>query len=200
MKYLPAKEASETLGYHPDYLRRLANAGKIETIRTKGGHRRYNVQAFIDGKSQPTLTPVCYCRVSSKKQKDDLERQVVYMRSIYPHAEIIRDIGSGLNFKRPGLRTLLDRLLEGDQLSLIVAHRDRLARFGIELFRYLVESNGGELVVLDQTVHSPTEELTADLLSILHVFSCRMHGLRRYRDQIKEDPCLSDAGAESNAQ
>ncbi|MBI1926870.1 IS607 family transposase [Candidatus Poribacteria bacterium] len=199
MKYVPVKKASEILGYHEDTLRRMANAGKIEVIRTEGGHRRYNVQAFIDGKSQPTLTTVCYCRVSSKKQKDDLERQVASMRSIYPNAEIIRDIGSGLNFKRPGLRSLLDRLLEGDQLSLIVAHRDRLARFGIELFRYLVESNGGELVVLDQAVHSPTEELRSDLLSILHIFSCRMHGLRRYHRQIKEDPCLSNAGTESNA-
>ena len=199
MKYLPAKEASEVLGYHPDYLRRLANAGKIDVIRTTGGHRRYNVNAFIESKSESTLTTICYYRVSSTKQRDDLERQVTYMRSIYPTAEIIRDIGSGLNFKRKGLRSLLDRLLEGGQLSLVVAHRDRLARFGIDMLQYLVESNGGELVVLDQTVYSPEDELRSDLLSILHVFSCRMHGLRRYCNQIKEDPCLSDAGTKSNS-
>jgi putative resolvase len=158
MKYLPAKKAAEILGYHPEHLRRLAVDGKIETIRTKGGHRRYNVEAFIRGKSSPTLTTICYCRVSSAKQKDDLERQVAFMRSIYPNAEVIRDIGSGINFKRKGLKALLDRLLEGDKLSLVVAHRDRLARFGFELIQYLVESNGGEVVVLDQTVHSPTEE------------------------------------------
>jgi putative resolvase len=109
MKYLPAKKAAEILGYHPEHLRRLAVDGKIETIRTKGGHRRYNVEAFIKGKSAPTFTTVCDCRVSSRKQLDDLERQVAFMRSIYPEAEIIRDIGSGINFKRKGLRTLLDR-------------------------------------------------------------------------------------------
>ena len=190
MQYLSAREAGRILDYTPEHLRRLANAGKIDYIRTKGGQRRYNVQAFIEDKSESTLTTVCYCRVSSTKQRDDLERQVAYMRSIYPDAEIVRDIGSGLNFKRKGLKTLLDRLHQGDKLQVVVAHRDRLARFGIEIIQYLVEQNGGELVVLDNKCHSPEAELTPDLLSILHVFSCRMHGLKKYRDKIKEDTSL----------
>ena len=115
------------------------------------------------------------------------------MRSIYPNAEVIRDIGSGLNEKRRGYRTLLDKLLAGDKLQLVVAHRDRLCRFGIGTIQYLLEQNGGELVVLDKSVHSPSEELTADLLSILHVFSRRMPGLRRYRDAISEDTDLTVA-------
>ena len=77
--------------------------------------------------------------------------------------------------------------MRGDKLHIIVAHRDRLARFGGEVIQFLVEENGGEVVVLDETVYSPEEELTADLLAILPVFSCRMYGLRKYRDQIKED-------------
>ena len=190
MKYINASKAQEILGIGIKTLRRMAESGQIDSIRTQGGHRRYNVEAYLQGESKP-VTTVCYCRVSSRKQKDDLERQVAFIRSIYPNAEIIRDIGSGLNFKRKGLRAILDRLLEGDKLSLVIAHRDRLARFGFELIQYLVESNDGEVVVLDQTVHSPTEELTSDLLSILNVFSSRMHGLRRYRDQIKEDKDLS---------
>jgi putative resolvase len=87
----------------------------------------------------------------------------------------------------------------GDKLRIIVAHRDRLARFGGEIIQFLVEQNGGEVVVLDKTVYSPEEELTADLLAILHVFSCRMYGLRRYRDQIKEDRNLSNTGTEDNS-
>ena len=193
MRYVSAKEAGQILDYSPDHLRRLANAGKIDYIRTPGGQRRYNVEAFIEGKSESILTTVCYCRVSSAKQRDDLERQVNYMRSIYPDAEIVRDIGSGLNFKRKGLRAVLDRLRAGDKLQLVVAHRDRLARFGIELLQYLVEQNGGELVVLDNQRHSPEAELTTDLLTILHVFSYRMHGLRSYCDQIKADTGLSES-------
>ncbi len=191
MPYVSARKASELLDYTPDHLRRLANEGKIDIIRTGGGHRRYDVDGYIKSKSQSIAT-VCYCRVSSTKQRDDLERQVEYMRSIYPEAEVIRDIGSGINFKRKGLRTLLERLMQGDKLQVVIAHRDRLARFGIDLIRYLIEQNGGELVVLDQTAHSPQEELTADLLAILHVFSSRMHGLRSYRDKIKEDKSLSN--------
>ena len=191
MTYVSARKASELLDYTPDHLRKLANEGKIDIIRTGGGHRRYDVEGYIKSKSK-SITTVCYCRVSSTKQRDDLERQVASMRSIYPAAEVIRDIGSGINFKRKGLRTLLEWLMRGDKLQVVIAHRDRLARFGIDLIRYLIEQNGGELVVLDKTEHSPQEELTADLLAILHVFSCRMHGLRSYRDKIKEDKSLSD--------
>ena len=115
------------------------------------------------------------------------------MWSLYPDAEVIRDIGSGLNEKRRGYRILLDRLLTGDKLQLVIAHRDRLCRFGIGTIQYMVEQNGGELVVLDTSVHSPTEELTANLLSILHVFSCRMHGLRGYRDALSEDTPLTES-------
>ena len=191
MTYVSARKASELLDYTPDHLRKLANEGKIDIIRTGGGHRRYDVEGYIKSKSK-SITTVCYCRVSSTKQRDDLERQVASMRSIYPDAAVIRDIGSGIDFKRKGLRTLLERLMRGDKLQVVIAHRDRLARFGIDLIRYLIEQNGGELVVLDKTEHSPQEELTADLLAILHVFSCRMHGLRSYRDKIKEDKSLSD--------
>lgn len=193
MKYYSAKRAAEILGYNPDYLRELANQGKIEFIRTPGGHRRYNVESFIESESEPiAFTTVCYCRVSSTKQRDDLERQVNFMREIYPDAEVIRDIASGLNFKRRGFQIILDRLLAGDKLQLVIAHWDRLCRFGIEAIQYMVEQNGGELVVLDESVHSPSEELTTDLLAILHVFSCRMHGLRRYRNEIAEDSTLID--------
>jgi putative resolvase len=121
------------------------------------------------------------------------------MHKRYPSAEIVRDIGSGINFKRKGLRALLVRLLAGDKLTLVVAHKDRLARFGFDLVQYLVEQNGGTVVVLDQTLHSPTSELTQDLLSILTVFSCRIHGLRKYRHQIKEDTLLADTSSTPDA-
>ena len=114
------------------------------------------------------------------------------MRSLYPEAEVIGDIGSGLNCKRKGLRSILERIVQGDKLQVVVAHGDRLPRFGNDLIAYLLEQNGGELVVLDDTACSPEEEITKDILAILHVFSSRLHGLRKYRDKIKEDSDLSD--------
>ena len=177
----------------------MERAGDITCIRTEGGHRRYDVQSFIDAQSEADITTIGYCRVSGKGQTDALACQVAFVQRQYPDAEIIKDFGSGINFNRKGLRTLLERILRGDKLRIIVAHRDRLARFGDEVIQFLVEQNGGEVVVLNETVYSPEEELTADLLAILHVFSCRMSGLRKYRDQIKEDRNLSYSGAESDS-
>jgi predicted site-specific integrase-resolvase len=186
MPYVPLRKAVEKLGLHPNTLRKYADEGIIQSIKNEAGQRLFDVESYLRNATVTTL--ICYCRVSSAKQKDDLERQVEFMGQQFPDAEIIRDIGSGLNFKRKGLRSLLDRLMRADKLKVIVACRDRLCRFGFELFEYMVEQNGGELLVLDKTIHCPESELTADLLSILHVFSCRMHGLRSYSKQIKEDP------------
>ena len=121
------------------------------------------------------------------------------MRSKFPTAAIIKDYGSGINFKRKGLQTVLERVMREDKHRIIVAHRDRLARFGGEIIQCLVEQNGGAVVVLDQTVHSPEEEFTADLLAILHLFSRRMHGLWRYCNQIKEDSNQTHKGTESDS-
>lgn len=165
--------------------RKYADAGKIPSIRNAAGQRLFDFRCYIRGAVPASL--VYYCRVSGPKQRDDLERQIAFMREQYPTAEIIKDLGSGLHCKRKGLRSLLHRLFAGDKLTLVVAHRDRLARFGFGLITYLVEHNGGTVVVLDQTIHGPTTELAQDLLTILTVFSCRMHGLRKYRQQIKED-------------
>ena len=95
------------------------------------------------------------------------------MRERYPAAEIISDVGSGLNFNRKGLLAILERLYQGDKLCVVVAYRDRLARFGTKLIEPLLERNGGELVVLNQRDLSSEEELTADLLAILTVFGAR---------------------------
>ena len=185
MEYCSSREASKTLGIHPNTLRRWADSGKITHIRTAAGQRKYDVQGYL-GNSRQTET-VCYCRVSSPKQKDDLQRQVAFMREKFPEAKIIKDIGSGISFKRKGLRSILERAMRGDKLKVISAHRDRLCRFGFDLVKWIIEKNGGELLVLHQNDLSPEQELTQDLLSILHVFSCRMHGLRSYKNKIAED-------------
>lgn len=189
MKYVSSKVACARLGVHPNTLRRWANLGRIKTFRTEGGYRRYAVDDFLRGAGDATV--VCYCRVSSKMQKDDLERQVSSMQEQFKGAEIVRDIGGGLNYKRKGLIKLLERLHSGEKLQIVVAHKDRLARFGFELIQWMAQQNGGEVMVLDDTSASPKAELTQDILSILDTFSRRLHGLRRYRQAIKEDKSLS---------
>lgn len=193
-KYYKMREASKILGLCPDTLRKYADSGRIKTIRSAGNHRRFDIESY-ENYDAPISSVICYCRVSSKKQVDDLTRQVAYMRSKFPEAEILKDIGSGLNFKRKNFQSILERCLRGDKLTLIVAHRDRLCRFGFEIIEYLINSNGGEIMVLNQSKESPESELTADLLAILTVFSCRMHGLRKYSDDIKKNKafCIEES-------
>ena len=93
MPYVPLRKAVELLGLSPNTLRKYADEGKIQSIKNEAQQRLYDVESYIRGDSTQEFT-VCYCRVSSSKQRDDLERQVTYMRSLYPDAEIIRDVGT----------------------------------------------------------------------------------------------------------
>ena len=208
MAHLPSRKAAAILGLHPNTLRSYANKGKIPYYRNAAGQRLYDVDSYLQGNQENNenngnnqeAETVCYCRVSSHKQKDDLQRQVEFMQEQFPDANIVSDVGGGLNFQRKGLVSLLERLHRGDKLQIVVAHRDRLARFGFELIQWMAEQNGGEILVLDNTDHSPRQELTEDILAILHTFSCRIHGLRRYRNQIQADKDLSESGPANNAE
>ena len=197
---VPIRKAVQLSGLSNNTLRKYADNGIIKAQRIGNGQRLFDVEDLLQRKNPRSEGKhvMCYCRVSSGKQKDDLTRQVVYMRERYPTADIIKDIGSGLNFRRERLNTFLQRLMQGDKFTLVVAHRDRLCRFGFELIESMFKQNGGEILVLDKTELSPQQELTEDLLAILHVFSCRMHGLRRYTNQIKEDKDLSDKGTKES--
>lgn len=187
MSYVNTKTACEALGVHPNTLRNWDQQGKIRVLRTPGGHRLYDLSSL----NQDQRSKIIYTRVSSKAQKDDLQKQIEYLRTRYPNHELIQDIGSGLNFKRKGLRALLGRVLSGDVQEIVVAHKDRLCRFGFELLVFVAEHHNTKIVVLSETQSSPQEELVKDLLSIIHVFSCRLYGLRKYTNKIKKDKDLS---------
>jgi len=115
MIYVTSKEASKQLGLHPNTLRHYADNGTIKSYRTESGQRRYNVEAYLGLQQQTSI--ICYCRVSSQKQRGDLERQIQFMQSRYPNAEVIKDIGSGRYAKRKGLKSILGRAMRGEQLA-----------------------------------------------------------------------------------
>jgi predicted site-specific integrase-resolvase len=153
--FKPSRKAAKELGVHPNTLRKWADEGKIKYIRKRAGQRLYDVDSFIKGGIERQR--ICYCRVSSPKQKDDLGLE--FMRQRYPNYIFIEDAGSGLNFKRKGLTTLLEQVCRGDVEEVVVAHRDRLARFGFDLIKWFVEHFGGKIVVLNHTAQSPEQEL-----------------------------------------
>ena len=186
--YVPGRQAAKLLGVCQNTLRLYADSGKINVIRTPSGQRRYDVTSFVRGNVEHRV--VCYCRVSSPSQRDDLQRQISFMSERFPEAEIVKDVGSALNYKRKGLKSLLGRILRGEKLKIVVAHRDRLARFGFELIEWIVTELGNELVVLNDSIREPEQELTEDLLTIIHVFSCRLYGLRTYKS--RKDKILAE--------
>jgi len=187
-------DAAKHLGVSSSTLRRWDKEGRIASIRTHGNHRRYDESDLLQ---QPAAgrKSYAYCRVSSLQQKADLERQKQAMQEAYPHHEIISDIGSGLNFKRKGLLRMVDEIVRGDVEEVVVSHRDRLCRFAFELIEYLCNQNSTKLVVKNQEISSAEQELSEDLMAIVHVFSCRHHGMRRYTNRK-----VSENSAATNSQ
>ena len=190
-KYLPPRKAREQLGVSNFSLKQWAEKGLINYVKTPGGKRLYDVSSFVKEQSniQSSKKKICYCRVSSASQKDDLQRQIAFMQSEFPEHQIITDIASGINFKRKGLITILELCCRGELQEIVVAYRDRLCRFAFELFEWLFREYGVKLVVLNSKVEaesSKESELADDLLSIIQVFNCRVNGRRKYTKRSQE--------------
>lgn len=183
LSLLPGRKAALALGVSHSTLRMLADEGKLPAIRLPSGHRRYDVSNYVVDLEKPTNTGkrrICYCRVSRSHQREDLKRQVQYMQERFPEHEIVTDVGSGINFKRPGLQTILEYAMCGDVEEVVVAYRDRLARIATDLIEWILKSKGCRLMVLHQTVGSIEADLADDLLAIVNVFCCRANGRRKY--------------------
>ncbi|QOI90151.1 hypothetical protein QKU58_gp013 [Pyramimonas orientalis virus] len=196
------QKACKHFGVRADTLRRWTDKGSIPSFRSPSGVRMFNLsdlETFFNiNRTTSDKQKIIYARVSSHKQRDDLERQIDLLKHQYPNHLVVQDIGSGINFKRKGLQTLLDRCMQREIDEIVVAHKDRLCRFGFDIFKYIIESSGGRIIVLDEDDHKSTEqELAEDLLSIIHVFNCRQMGKRRYNTKPK-DKDLSDSDSETN--
>lgn len=195
-EYVSAAKARHYLNVTSETLRSWDNQGKIRTIRTPSGFRNYSMEDInkIIGSNvirHNAKRKICYCRVSSKKQSDDLERQEEYMKDKFPNYEIVSDIGSGLNWKRTGLKSILEQSMLGNIEEVVVAHRDRLCRFGFELVEFIFEKNKTRLLVLDtDSEKSSNAELAEDIISIIHVYSCRAMGKRKYKKREKKEEDL----------
>jgi putative resolvase len=197
--FLSAEQSRKILGVKDNTLRLWAKSGHIQSIRNgeKGSHRYYNVREYLKRQGDDIVREeiksserrkICYCRVSTRNQRDDLERQISFLRGRYPNHEIIKDIGSGINFKRKGLKTILECAIKGSIEEVVVAYKDRLCRFGFDLVKWIVEEfSRGKIVVLNQSNCSPEQEVVNDVLSILNVFSAKINGLRKYHTKIKDE-------------
>lgn len=186
------REFANLLGITPETLRVWEKEGKIKPFRTKGRHRRYDDEMLRDllNKSKPQVQKktVLYARVSSTGQSDDLKRQIEQLETFalsrgYCY-EIYQDIGSGLNFNRKEFNRLVLEILSGKVDRVVVNYKDRLIRFGFELFEKICQTNNTEIVIINQTkAISFQEELTKDLIAIITTFSAKLYGSRSHKNK-----------------
>lgn len=194
-KFISIKEASELIGVTTTTLRRWEQNGTFcPNHRTFGNHRRYEMESVLKliNKSKETgniiKKTICYSRVSSHDQKEDLTRQTKVLE-IYSkehdlqNVEYINDIGSGLNFKKKGLNKLLKMILNNQIDKIVLTHKDRLLRFGSDLLINVAKHFGVETIILNHKTKSFEEELSSDVLEIITVFSAKLYGSRSHKNK-----------------
>lgn len=189
------KEFGKRIGKSVKTLQRWDNKGILIAHRTPTNRRFYTEDQYdkVMGSSPNRgKRNVIYARVSTAKQKDELNNQVEFLKTFCNAKgvivdDVITDIGSGLNYKRKKWNKLLDEVIAGNVDKIYVAFPDRFIRFGFDWFQQFCHKFGTEIVVVKNQELSPEQELTEDLINIIHVFSCRSYGLRKYQKGLKEN-------------
>ena len=159
MKYYSIHEFSKLVCRTPQTLRSWDKKGRLRPDHTgPNGYRYYSdaqLREVLGKTGKQSKKTIGYCRVSSAKQKDELERQsesvTTYLLAQGKPFEIIKDIGSGINFGKKGLRELISRITTNEVDKVVVLYKDRLMRFGFELVEYIAELYGCAIEVIDST-------------------------------------------------
>lgn len=191
------KDFAELLGVSVKTLQRWDREGILKANRTPTDRRYYTYDQYLQFKGVQTENDprgvVIYARVSTKNQKDDLQNQVEFLKQFCNAKgmivdQCIEDFGSGLNYNRKKWNKLLEEVMENKIKVIVISGKDRFIRFGYEWFEKFCETFHTKIMVVNNEALSPKEELVQDMISILQAFSCRLYGLRKYKNQIKEDP------------
>jgi len=205
-KYYSINKFSKILGVSAQTLRNGDKKGKLHPHHTSSnGYRYYSHEQLNQVMNiKPNLDRIVigYCRVSSNKQKDDLERQIenmkLYLTAQGKPFEIISDIGSGIDYKKKGLKELMKRISQNKVDKVVVFYKDRLLRFGFELVEYIASLYDCNIEIIDHTEKTEQQELVEDLVQIITVFSCKLQGKRanKARKLVKE--LIDDGGEEDD--
>ena len=195
-------EMAKRLGVSTKTLQRWDKKGILVAKRNPNNRRYYTEDQYLEyiGKSNnnDSRKIIAYTRVSNNNQKDDLKNQITFIRN-YVNAQgeilddVIQDIGSGLNYNRIHWNDLLlNQIPKGQIKKIYITYKDRFVRFGFDWFERFCNHYNCEIIVINNPDTSPQQELIDDLISIIHVFSCRIYGLRKYKKDIRLDESLQD--------
>lgn len=192
---------AKRLGVSVKTLQRWDQKGILVAKRNPNNRRYYTEDQYLEyiGKNtKEERKVVAYVRVANRSQRDDLENQINFIRTFVNAKgevldEIVQDIASGLNYNRKGWNELLlKRVVKGEISKIYITYEDRFVRFGFDWFERFCRQYGCDIIVINNSKTSPQKELIDDLVSIIHVFSCRIYGLRKYKRGIKEDEDLQN--------
>lgn len=198
MKFYSIGQFSKLIGKTNQTLRNWDKDGILKPHHvSESGYRYYSQEQlnhFLGLKQEVQLNKktIGYCRVSSHKQKGDLERQIdnvkTYMYAKGYSFEIISDIGSGINYNKKGLNQLIDMVTNSEVDKIVVLYKDRLIRFGFELIENICNKYGTAIEIIDNTEKTEEQELVEDMIQIVTVFSARLQGKRanKAKKMIKE--------------
>ena len=190
------KDFAELLGVSVKTLQRWDRDSVLKANRTPTDRRYYTYEQYLQFKGiqteNDTRDVAIYARVSTRNQKDDLKNQVEFLKQFCNAKGIIvnqciEDFGSGLNYNRKKWNKLLEEVMENKIKTIVISNTDRFIRFGFDWFEKFCEKFNTKIVVVNNEILSPNEELVQDIISILHVFSCKLYGLKKYKNQIKDD-------------
>ena len=200
-KLVNVSQAAEMLGVSTKIMRLWDNDGKVEAVRTAGGHRRYRVSEIekLQGiKHEEVKKPdkenvAQYSRVSSHEQKEkgDLDRQTTRLTKYavdkgYHVAHVLTDVGSGMSSNRARLKRLFELVENHEITKVIVEHKDRLSRFNFGVYERYFSSHGVKIEWMDsETSKTYEQELVDDMISLMSSFSSKIYGKRSAENRKK---------------
>lgn len=198
VKHYKLSEFAKLLNVSTVTLQRWDRTGVLKAHRTITNRRYYTYDQYLEccrKRPQDSRKTIIYARVSTRNQKDDLNSQVSFLKQFCNGRgmivdEVITDFGSGLNYNRKKWNALLDGVISNQVKTIVVAHKDRFIRFGFDWFQNFCLKFNAEILVVNNEEMSPQQELVQDIVSILHVFSCRLYGLRKYKKLLEGDESL----------
>ena len=195
MNIYKPKDFAKMLNVSVKTLQRWDNENTLKAYRNPKGRRYYTHEqylSFTEASYNINKRIVIYARVSTNNQKDDLNNQVEFLKN-YANSkgliinEIITDIDSGLNYNRKKWNDLINDCINQKIQTIIISNKDRFIRFGYNWFERFLLNYGVNIIVVNNDKLSSNEELIQDLISIIHVFSCKIYGLKKYIKAISED-------------
>ena len=189
-------EFADMIGKSVKTLQRWDRDGVLTAYRSPSNRRYYTHTQYLEYMGE-TITEnkqnVIYARVSTRNQKDDLNNQLDFLfnytrKNGIPISNVYSDFGSGLNYNRKNWNKLIDDCFDRKIDKIYISYKDRFVRFGYDWICYLLKKyTGVEVISIEDIVTSPEEDMIQDLVSIIHVFSCRIYGLRKYKKKIEKE-------------